>query len=405
MALFEILVKDTVTGTLTRAAADSSGNVGNNDSYYPSISSDGRFVTFFSRATNLVPGDTNGEPDVFVKDMVTGTTTLISADSSGNPGNGFSNEPIISADGQFVAFASRATNLHAYDNAGTNDIFRASLADFGDAPDTYGTMLADDGARHVAAGLLLGTERDIDSDAQLPLDGTGDDVTGMPDDEDGVTFTPMAPGGSAVVTVTVSGGAGLLDAWIDFDGSGTFDDPSERITAGGGTAVSVGANPITVSIPASAASGTTYARFRLSTTGGLAATGPASDGEVEDYALSVAAPLSVYVNETWTGTTIGEDPDDVGPATAYGYDAFDNLPEGVAIVADTGTVNVAAGTYVHTGQLDIDRAMTIVGAGQDVTIVQRDGQATNKELRTVQINADNVDAPEPHSRRLDGSAR
>ena len=79
-----------------------------------------------------------------------------------------------------------------------------------------------------------------------------------------------------------------------------------------------------------------------------------------------------------------------GPAISFGFDAFDNLPDGVAIVADTGTVNVAAGTYVHSGQLNIDRAMTIVGAGQDLTIVQRDGAATSHEQRTVQINADNV---------------
>ena len=384
----EVLMKDTVTGTLTRVGTDSLGNQGNGHSFYPSISSDGRFVAFASGASNLVSGDTNSRDDVFVKDLDTGSIRRVSVDALDNGGNDFSNEPIVSGDGQFVAFASRATNLHAYDNAGTNDIFRASLADFGDAPDTYGTTMTADGARHVATGLLLGGERDIDSDAQLPLDGTGDDVTGTPDDEDGVTFTPMAPGGSAVVTVTVSGGAGLLDAWIDFDGSGTFDDPSERITAAGGTVVNVGANPIMVSIPASAASGVTYARFRLSTTGGLAPTGPASDGEVEDYALSVAAPSSVYVDASWAGTPIGADPP--GPATAYGYDAFDNLPDGVAIVADTGTVNVAAGTYVHTGQLDIDRAMTIVGAGQDVTIVKRDGAATSHEQRTVQINADNV---------------
>ena len=84
----------------------------------PALSADGRFVAFVSRATNLVPGDTNGSWDVFVRDRQTGITERVSVDSAGNQGDGGSGSVgtsadrlAISADGRFVAFASDATNL------------------------------------------------------------------------------------------------------------------------------------------------------------------------------------------------------------------------------------------------------------------------------------------------------
>jgi hypothetical protein len=269
--------------------------------------------------------------------------------------------------------------------------------DFGDAPDDatvpiYPTLLANNGARHgIISGFHLGAGVDAEADGQPDATATGDGN----DDEDGVAIARMAQGRNTTVQVTVAGAdlfgdTAKLDAWVDFDGSGTFD-AGERITAGGGTSVVNGVNHVTFAVPAGAELGNTFARFRLSSAGGLNPNGEALDGEVEDYQVTIAEPPStVYVNETWAGSTVGQDPDGGGPATEFGYDAFDNLAEGVAMVAADGTVDVAAGTYVHTGQLDINRAMTIVGAGRDVTLVQRDGEATGKEQRAIQINADNV---------------
>jgi Tol biopolymer transport system component len=77
----------------------------------PSISADGRFVAFASAATNLVPGDTNGYPDVFVRDRVTGVTTRVSVTDTGGQANGASSSPVMSADGRWVAFTSYANNL------------------------------------------------------------------------------------------------------------------------------------------------------------------------------------------------------------------------------------------------------------------------------------------------------
>lgn len=87
------------------------------------VSANGRFTAFSSSANNLWPGDTNGCEDVFVRDLVTGSTILVSATPNGVPGNGFSSEPAISADGRYVAFTSAATNLVASDTNQYPDVF------------------------------------------------------------------------------------------------------------------------------------------------------------------------------------------------------------------------------------------------------------------------------------------
>jgi Tol biopolymer transport system component len=99
------------------------GTQGDGDSNNPSISTDGRYVTFYSAAANLVAGDTNGMFDIFMRDRQTGTTTLVSRDSTGVEGDGDSQYPSISADGRYVAFQSYATNLVAGDTNGKTDIF------------------------------------------------------------------------------------------------------------------------------------------------------------------------------------------------------------------------------------------------------------------------------------------
>lgn len=89
----------------------------------PVLSGDGRFVAFTSAAGNLVAGDTNGVTDVFVRDHQTGVTELISVDSGGGPANGFSDTPDMSPDGRFVVFTSFASDLVAGDTNGVPDVF------------------------------------------------------------------------------------------------------------------------------------------------------------------------------------------------------------------------------------------------------------------------------------------
>jgi len=119
----DVFVRDTLTNTTTRVSVDSAGNQANSISDGASISADGRFVAFLSNASNIVPGDTNSSGDIFVRDTLTNTTTRVSLDSAGNQGNSFSILPSISADGRFVAFYSNASNLVPGDTNSSQDVF------------------------------------------------------------------------------------------------------------------------------------------------------------------------------------------------------------------------------------------------------------------------------------------
>jgi Tol biopolymer transport system component len=120
----DIFLRDRELGTTERVSLGIGGAQANDYSAYPSISEDGRFVAFESRATNLVPGDTNGTWDVFVRDRQNGTTELVSVDSSGTLGNDYSGGGAsISASGRHVSFVSFASNLTANDTNATWDAF------------------------------------------------------------------------------------------------------------------------------------------------------------------------------------------------------------------------------------------------------------------------------------------
>jgi len=119
----DVFVHDRQTGITERVSVDSAGTEGNLDSYGSSASGDGRFVAFHSAASNLVSGDTNSTWDVFVHDRQTGITERVSTDSAGTQGDRLSWHPSISRDGRYVAFESNATNLVPDDSNGVRDIF------------------------------------------------------------------------------------------------------------------------------------------------------------------------------------------------------------------------------------------------------------------------------------------
>ncbi|NUM43394.1 MAG: hypothetical protein HUU38_01720 [Anaerolineales bacterium] len=100
----------------------------NDTAWYPSISGDGRYIAYYSHASNLVANDTNGEPDVFVHDRQTGETIRVSVASDGTEANDFSDFPRISANGRYVAFGSYASNLVNGDTNGSIDAFVYDLA-------------------------------------------------------------------------------------------------------------------------------------------------------------------------------------------------------------------------------------------------------------------------------------
>lgn len=119
----DVFVRDVLSGTTTRVSVHSNGTGGDSGSEGPSISADGRYIVFYSFATNLVSGDANNQPDVFMRDTLLATTTLASVDSTGTQGNSSSSGPSISPDGMAVAFTSWSTNLVSGDSNDSYDVF------------------------------------------------------------------------------------------------------------------------------------------------------------------------------------------------------------------------------------------------------------------------------------------
>jgi hypothetical protein len=172
----------------------------------------------------------------------------------------------------------------------TLTIFLGQGFDYGDAPDpSYQTLGDSNGARHtVVTGYSLGILNNADADARV-VDADNDDgvsITSVPGS--GIS-TPTA-GFATRIIVTAQGitasRPGLLNAWIDFNGNGSFDS-TEKIF--NNVTLVNGSNTFNITIPTSAVAGDTWARFRLSSTGTADAFGAAIDGEVEDYKLKISA--------------------------------------------------------------------------------------------------------------------
>ncbi len=210
--------------------------------------------------------------------------------------------------------------------AGTNCEDCAAAAgfslDFGDAPDSYGTLAAGNGARHtVVRGVFLGSTADAESDGKPGPLADGDDLQG--DDEDGVAFTsPLSPGGSANIEVTASA-QGYLNAWIDFNQNGKFNDVGEQVFTD--QLLARGVNKLTLRVPDSAVPGATFARFRYNTRGLLASNGPAADGEVEDYKVTIIEPFEPQSNSGKGGIKAGQPPQTFDTATPYIFNGWDEL--------------------------------------------------------------------------------
>ena len=164
----DVFVRDLVTSNTVLVSVSSNGVGGANaDANYPSVSSNGQFIAFASRASNLVPGDTNDAVDIFVRDVVAGTTHLVSTDMSGsvpadpNPSSViplFGN-PMISADGRYVIFESRATSLTP-DSVTVGDVYlyRRDLWSNDTRRASQSLNMAPGSTRHELGGITPGAE-------------------------------------------------------------------------------------------------------------------------------------------------------------------------------------------------------------------------------------------------------
>ncbi|MDM8539796.1 GEVED domain-containing protein [Desulfococcaceae bacterium HSG9] len=311
------------TGIAKMTAAGVWSNIGNMGATVVALA--------FDKAGNLYAGGT------FTS--VTVDTTVVTTEhiAKMNPAGAWSNE---------MGGTDNIVNALAYGNGGDlcvggafNTVNSDSLnaeglaqwneTDFGDAPDgvggfTYPTLLANNGARHLISGnVYLGSSVDAENDGFPNATATGDDdnKTVGNDDEDGVTFGQLIRGKTDSVKVKASA-ACKLSAWIDFGGDTDWGDAGEQIFTD--KALTVGDNALNFTIPGTAELGTTYARFRCTTDTGVSFDGLATDGEVEDYQVTIVDASSSVVTlippsgPVGIGTVIGISVQFVEPVTVTG---------------------------------------------------------------------------------------
>ncbi|AQA16935.1 hypothetical protein BST95_00545 [Halioglobus japonicus] len=232
--------------------------------------------------------------------------------------------------------------------------------DFGDAPDSYGTTFDSNGARHQLedGAPILGNL--VDSEVQAPLGVESDDSMGS-DDEDGVSFiTDIAAGQKALISVKTTGN-GYVNAWIDFNINGEFEDDEQILQ---GRVINDETQVLSLDMPADLQTGSSWARFRVSDTPKLPPTGGASGGEVEDYPVELygrRVTTSFYPSESGSVTLAYED---LWPATGD-YDmndlvmsystqlntvALDNDPANRSVysIEVSGEI-LAIGASIHSG--------------------------------------------------------
>ncbi len=279
--------------------------------------------TIIGNPINLVQGVISSKPNTAYTIEVFSNSV---ADAS-NHGEGELFEgafPVVtngSGDGAFLggfgkSQAGDCISVTARENA-SNDTSEFSICetisdpvfdslDYGDAPDAdglYPTLAINNGARHrIAGGVYLGSGVDADINGQPNIDATGDDNDGM-DDEQGITFIEDININSPQPQVeVVASTAGKLDAWIDFNADGDWNDASDHIFSS--VPLVAGLNSLGFVVPANTDPGLTFARFRFSSDGNLTPIGPALDGEVEDHQVEIT-PLPQQLNffdEDLTGT-------------------------------------------------------------------------------------------------------
>jgi hypothetical protein len=243
--------------------------------------------------------------------------------------------------------------------------------DWGDAPTsaqsgfagTYPTLSANNGARHAAAlgGLRLGATIDGDLDGQPTATASGDGT-----DEDGVTLpSALIVNNSAAITVNASA-ISKLDAWVDFNRDGDWNDAGEQIFTN--TNLTAGNNNLTFNVPAAASLGTSFARFRVSTAGGLSVTGLASDGEVEDYQVSIldnqysiSSPTVTEGNASTTNLTFA-----ISRTTTSGSGSVNYAISGGSASSGTDYNTLAAGTINFTNGGNLSENVTVVVNGDNI---------------------------------------
>ncbi|UOE82540.1 LruC domain-containing protein [Vibrio splendidus] len=236
-------------------------------------SEDGDSVLFSGPGTNYSETDTSGAVKFTFKNTSIVTLQFETVTTSGSS---FPN-PIFSAfDGNW--------DLSGF----TTPIESSDESDFGDAPDSYGTLQASNGAEHaVSPTLYLGASIDADTDGQPGASSNGDDLDIGGNDDDGITLlSNLEIGLDSLINVNVVG-SGYLQAWADWDMDGAFADDEQILT---NHAVVDGSQVVPIRVGDDAVVGAVQTRFRLASSPNIPSDGYVGDGEVEDYVFNVTDP-------------------------------------------------------------------------------------------------------------------
>jgi uncharacterized repeat protein (TIGR01451 family) len=269
--------------------------------------------------------------------------------------------------------------------------------DFGDAPEpAYATLLASDGARHVVVpGVFLGSGVDAEPDGQPTASANGDDLGGS-NDETGIRFLSPLRIGRTVSLEVVASTNGLLNAWIDFNGAGGWSQVGEQVFSN--QALQPGTNLLSFIVPLDAVIGSTFGRFRFSTSPsstfsvpGSAFLGLAPDGEVEDYLLTITrvADLEIAQSANVSSVAVGSNATftilatNRGPSTASGVTVTAQLSSRSTFVSATPS----QGACTNLGGLVTCVIGSLAGGGgAGIELVAQIGQGTNTTLAAVTGN-------------------
>ena len=260
--------------------------------------------------------------------------------------------------------------------------------DFGDAPIEYPTTLINGGASHVIqAGAFLGVNVDQESDGVPSADATSDSL------DDGVEFvSPLVPGRDAEIQVTASK-VGMLNAWIDFNMDGDWNDGGEQILTNAATVA--GVNSYDIAVPLGTTLDATFARFRFNTEGGLTPEGLALDGEVEDYRVEIVSATP------WQNPSESMDVTNDGNVVPMDVLRIINELNNRTIISVTGQLPnppVSPNGPDQIGYLDVD-GDGFVSPRDALLIINRlnaenDAEGERDPLAAVAIVGQSIDAPD-----------
>jgi hypothetical protein len=381
---WDVFVRDLPTGVTERVSVSSGGAQGNDESGAPYLSPDGRFISFHSVASNLVPGDTNGSLDVFRHDRLTGTTDLVSVSSTGFQGNANSDSAAISADGSRVAFYSSASNLVADDVNGSLDVFVRELA----VPDTppssptlssftvdpnsvaggtpsTGTVTLPDPAPPEGSVVTLASEApsvaSVPSSITIPAGATSGSFTistfassttrvGLSATHvDTTLFSSITVGPVALSTLSVSPTSVVAGS------SSTGTVTLNAAAPSGGAAVSLSASSSSTTVPASVTvpPGATSANFSISTSPVAASTTSVIVGGYGG--VTRTATLTVNPTPTPTAPSLISPSNDARPAQPVTFD-WSDVANAASYEIQIDNTSSIASPFVSNAVVTISRA-------------------------------------------------